>query len=198
MGRWAAFGRILFAVGANMSSVSIALLRSILRYDPETGRLFWLPRHREMFATENAFRTWNARYGNSEAFTATNGNGYRRGGIGNRLYFAHRVAWAIHTGEWPAAHIDHINGDGLDNRIENLRAVSNAENMQNMTRATPPASGFLGVTANASGRSWQARIRTPGGTHRLGSFPSPEEAHAAYLAAKTKLHTTNPTPRRRH
>lgn len=79
--------------------------------------------------------------------------------------------------------VDHINGDGLDNRRSNLRLVSNTENMWNMRRPSSNTSGFKGVTWNNNIKKWRARIKVYGEYRYLGSFADPKEAHAAYCKA---------------
>jgi hypothetical protein len=58
--------------------------------------------------------------------------GYRAVAIYGRKYLVHRLVWLYCYGEMPKNTIDHINGDKLDNRIENLRDVTNQENHKNM------------------------------------------------------------------
>lgn len=101
---------------------------------------------------------------------------------------AHRLAWLYVYGEWPNGDIDHIDGDRLNNRIANLRDVSRRVNLENQRR--PKAcnkSGFLGVKTFRDQR-FQARIQVRGVQLHLGTFDTPHEAHAAYVAAKRNLH----------
>ena len=87
--------------------------------------------------------------------------------------------------------IDHINGNPLDNRWANLRLCTRSENMQNQAHARGNSkTGLLGVSvACGSPGRWFSRIRIPGGKVKfLGCYKSPEEAHAAYLAAKAEIH----------
>ena len=68
--------------------------RALLRYEPETGRLFWLPRPESMFTAGWHQRSWNTRYAGQEAFTATL-DGYKKGAMFDRVLYAHHVAWAV-------------------------------------------------------------------------------------------------------
>ena len=157
--------------------ISSARLRELLHYDPETGSISW--------AQPQSNRVQRG----AAAGTKTK-LGYLRIGISGRDYLAHRVAWALHHGAWPAGVIDHIDGDTMNNRLSNLRDVSAAVNMQN--RRTPTrgtASGALGATWHQASRSWHARIKTGGKTTSLGYHATPEQAHAAYVEAKRRLHS---------
>ena len=107
--------------------------------------------------------------------------------IDGKLHYAHRLAWQAANGTPPGGVIDHINGNGLDNRLCNLRCVSTRINSQN--RRTPgreTASGLLGVQRNHGG--WQALIQTEEGRISLGTYKSKEEAYSAYLTAKRVHH----------
>lgn len=102
----------------------------------------------------------------------------------------HRIAWALHYGEWPAMAVDHINGVRNDNRISNLRLATHQMNCQNMRNGScKNATGFLGVHVNGSGsKRFRAKIMINKKQIHLGGFPTPELAHEAYVAAKRKLH----------
>lgn len=83
--------------------------------------------------------------------------------------------------------IDHINGDPSDNRVENLRLADKRLNAENQRRARADnAIGVLGVMAH--GNKFRAQIRTGGRTIYLGLFLTSDEAYAAYVEAKRRLH----------
>jgi hypothetical protein len=109
--------------------------------------------------------------------------------LDNIYYRAHRLAWLYVHDVWPDDQIDHINGCRDDNRIANLREVTNAQNMQNLHRPhSRNTSGYLGVHFVRERNRWGAQIRDNGRKRNLGHFATAEEASAAYLAAKRELH----------
>lgn len=117
-------------------------------------------------------------------------HGYTVIRVGGVLHGAHRLAWLYVFGEWPQI-VDHINGDRSDNRIANLRNVTQAENMQNIKRAPANSkSGLLGAHRFGRSKRWTARIRINGVSTKLGLFDTAEDAHAAYMAAKRQYHST--------
>jgi hypothetical protein len=118
--------------------------------------------------------------------------GYINVSIGGRAYMAHRIIWLMVTKSWPKGQIDHKDGIRNNNRWDNLRDVSAAVNQQNRRKAQVGShSSLLGVYPNVTSKKnpWKALIKPIDGKLRhLGSFPTPEAAHAAYLEAKRELH----------
>lgn len=81
--------------------------------------------------------------------------------------------------------VDHINGDGLDNRRANLRLATNAQNHCNMPATQSNPFGFRGVEAMGSPGKFKARIKVEGQIIRIGPFSTPEAAAHGYdLLAK--------------
>lgn len=83
---------------------------------------------------------------------------------------------------------DHINGNTLDNRRENLRLANRAENQWNKKRSSNNKSGYKGVIWSKSKRQWRANIRVNGKVLHLGYFENPEDAHTAYCEAARQYH----------
>lgn len=171
------------------TEIDIDLLRRLLRYDPETGRLYWLPRPLEMFANTgcggaegNAAR-WNGKCAGKPALTAKC-RGYYHGPIFRQKYYAHRVAWALHYGAWPEGEIDHINHDHADNRIANLRVVSRQENCLNQPQPRTNSSGVTGVYWDKNRKLWLAAIQVDGRARHLGRFADIQAAIQVRKAAE--------------
>lgn len=168
---------------------SISEIRKLLEYDPATGELTWRPRSVDMFKDDAAMtaeqrcRWWNTRWANTPAFTARTTGNYYRGAIWAWQSVAHRVCWAIHYGRWPTGFLDHINGNGLDNRISNLRDVTSRINSRNKKRDIRNKSGVLGVSFESG--KWRARIATNEKKWaHLGFFDTKIEAIAARKKAE--------------
>lgn len=160
-------------------------LRKLLRYEPDTGKLYWKNRPREMFEKETEHRRWNTRYAGAEALTGSNKHGYRYGRINYSMYKAHRVAWAIHYGAEPGGGIDHINGDRSDNRICNLRIATPSENCKNRKMRSDNPGLHPGVAALRNGK-FLARITSQNVRHNLGTFSKYEDAVKARKDAEIK------------
>jgi hypothetical protein len=160
-------------------------LKSIIDYDPATGVFLWKDRS-ENFSYA---RKWNPVFSGKEAGRIMKRKiPYRQIKIHNVLYYAHRLAWLYMTGNWPDDYVDHINGDGLDNRWSNLRKATNTQNQQNAGRNLANTVGYKGVCFAKCTKKYQASIRLNGKLIYLGQFMTPEEAYAAYCDAARKFH----------
>lgn len=139
------------------------VLVQLLRYEAETGKLFWQERGPEHFAgraTQQAKR-WNSMYAGKEAFTCVEPRGYRCGAIFGVAFKAHRVIWVMMTGEDPDV-IDHANGDRSDNRWQNLSNTDAYGNTRNARRRHDNTSGMTGLRRHrkASGSfGWAVAVR---------------------------------------
>lgn len=166
-----------------------SVIGDLLRYEPDTGFLFWLHRRVDHFAAgrhtaRHSCAKWNAIYAGKKAFTCQMDNGYLQGRIFGGAFLAHRVIWALMTGAWPVEQVDHINGDRADNRWGNLREVSHAENGRNVKRPSDNSTGVMGVCLPKRTGTWVAYITAAGRRIHLGSFATLEEAAAARRSAE--------------
>ena len=174
-----------------MGMIAPDVLRQLLRYEPETGRLFWREREAAWFsvgkdgATRNAAK-WNARFAGKEAInSASASHGYLDGAVLGQGVLAHRVAFAIAHGRWPVG-IDHIDGDRRNNRLSNLREADQAENTLNAKIRADNKSGASGVWRLKRG-GWRARIKRSGVIEDLGTFQTKEAAVEAWRIAAARL-----------
>lgn len=164
---------------------------AVIRYDPDTGKLFWKKRSANMFPSrphrtpDGAANIWNAKYAGKEALTGNGARGLKQGTLLGYPAKAHRVAWAVHHGEWPDE-IDHIDGDPANNKVENLRSVPHLENGKNQKLYISNKSGVSGVAWYKPNGKWLARIGSPSSpTYRhLGYFADKFDAILARLTAE--------------
>jgi hypothetical protein len=150
-----------------------------LSYDPETGVFRWL--------TPGPGKRADGIAG------AKMPTGYVHISFERKLYYAHRLAVLFMTGKMPETEVDHANGVRSDNRWSNLRACTTHQNAQNLSQVKRKHDLPMGVGKNGSG--FHAQIRVGGVSHYLGTHRTPEDAHHAYLQAKAKWHTFQPTLR---
>lgn len=159
----------------NSTPLTAERLRELLHYDADTGVFTRL-------VSRKGFRAGGV--------AGSDNNGYRIIVIDYKMYRSHRLAWLYMTGEWPRNDVDHINGTRNDNRFANLREATRSENMQNVRKAHSDnkSSGLLGVTFDKSQGKFMARIMLNGKYRYIGRYITAQEAHHAYLAAKSQLH----------
>lgn len=168
------------------------LLRQLLRYEPDTGNLYWKERNVLLFnatkarSAEHACAQWNSRLAGKEAFTSDDGKGYRSGLIFKKIYSAHRIIWTMFYGTAPTNQIDHINGIRSDNRISNLRVVSSKENSKNRALRSDNSSGHTGVYFVKKTCRWTCTISVDGKSMYLGVFADKDDAIAARKEAEAK------------
>lgn len=146
--------------------ISHARLLELISYDPETGVI-----------TRNDGRPASA---------TPSPEGYLRIWLDGRGYLQHRIAWFYAHGEWPAVRVDHKDLRRSNNRLSNLRNCDISENLMNAKAHRDNTSGFKGVTRNK--KRWSASIQARGESKYLGTFDTPELAHAAYAQAAAQFH----------
>lgn len=114
-------------------------------------------------------------------------NGYIRIKVDGVLLGAHRIIWAMHKGYWPSIFLDHINGIRDDNRIENLREATMAQNIFAQIGAHDGSlTGVRGIVFDKRTRQWVARITKNRRKIHLGTFWDIREAAKAYRDAAEK------------
>lgn len=147
-------------------------------YCPQTGIFKWLPRQ----VDGPRAAQWNKKYAGKEAGSARPG-GYRRATItvnGQKTIISlHRLAWFIGTGKCAEGDIDHINQNPGDNRLSNLRDVSECINMRNTKKRRNNTSGIPGVSWHKQTKRWCAQAHINGRHQHIGLFKDKEDAAKA-------------------
>jgi hypothetical protein len=146
-------------------------LNSILRYEKETGFVYW--KHSDLIV-KSCVRCLSK---------------YKRIMIDKIPYVLHRVIYQMHYGNlMPDEVIDHIDQDKQNNRIENLRKADVFLNNQNQGNRKNNTSGYKGVSWSKQKNKWRATITVNRKHKTLGFFHSKEDAYACYLSAKEMFH----------
>lgn len=118
--------------------------------------------------------------------------GYVRIILDGDSYLAHRLAWYYMTGDWPVNQVDHRDLDKTNNRWDNLRPATNAQNHQSKRLQKNNTTGVTGVSYNARTGKFYASIKANGHKHYLGTFDTLQGAAHARATAKKSLHTFQP------
>lgn len=117
---------------------------------------------------------------------ATRGKRYIKINVLKKEIYLHRAIFLYHNGYLPK-YIDHINGNSLDNRIENLRETNQSLNTANSVLSKANTSGYKGVVWRKDTKKWMAQIVKDRKRYGLGSFDNIEDAANAYKVAAEKF-----------
>jgi len=119
--------------------------------------------------------------------TYCNGRPYWKLNINKKTKYLHHAIFLLHHGFLPK-YIDHIDGDSTNNKIENLRAATQSQNMANSLLSKANTSGYKGVTYCKVSQKWKAQLGYQMKCINLGSFDNKEDAFQAYqLASKAQF-----------
>lgn len=163
----------ILTLRANKAAPTQERVKEVLHYDPETGDFTWLKN-----------KCKRIRRGDPAGWITN--RGYVRVRVDHIARYAHRLAFLYQTGTWPSNDIDHIDCNPSNNAWVNLREATKVQNQANIGVRRGNRLGVKGVRKQLN--RYRATIRVYGKTVHLGSFLTPEEAHAAYMAEATKLY----------
>ena len=112
--------------------------------------------------------------------------GYIQVRRGVQKFMAHRIIWGMHYGSWPESGIDHINGDRLDNRIENMRDETQFANCKNAAKY-PRKEPWIATGVNRSGYGFTAHAQVDKKAVYLGKF----KCHTAAMITRKQFDQSN-------
>lgn len=148
-------------------------LMKLLRYEAKTGHLYWISKG-----------TAKTRVIGTRVGSLCKTSGYRLVGINKHVYREHHLVWLLFNDKFPDGVIDHINHDKADNRIENLRDISQSENTRNQSARRNTSSGEQGIWYCKTRQRWIAEIKLNGKKVFQSKFP---DATSAMIAREAKL-----------
>ena len=114
-------------------------------------------------------------------------NGYLRTGINGKVYSNHRLIYIWHYGK-TSKFIDHIDGNPLNNKIDNLREANAIENQQNAKLSVKNTSGYKNVTLCPQTKKWAVKLRVDGKIKTVGRYNDIELANLVAIEARDKYH----------
>lgn len=150
----------------------ISDIKNYLSYNPETGIFMWFKK----YGTTNKLNI---------PLMNQNSKGYHLIYFKGKSYLAHRIAWYYVYGELPSNYIDHIDGNKLNNKINNLREITFRKNTHNKKRHREGK--LLGCYYSKINKNWVSQLYFKGKTYHLGVFKTELEAHKRYLEEYNKL-----------
>jgi hypothetical protein len=156
------------------SDIPVSVLRDTFRFDEGSGKLFWKVSQGKSTAGKEA-----------GCVVKIERNTYLKVTLFGEQSYAHRIVWALSYGYWPSG-IDHDDGNGLNNRVDNLREADERDNGRNRSRSKANTSGTTGVLWLKNCRKWRAGIKVDGVYHSLGSFSDIDDAVKARKAAEVQ------------
>ncbi|MFC0666207.1 HNH endonuclease [Azotobacter chroococcum] len=162
---------------------SVGYFHECFDYETDTGLIYWKHRPRSHFNSDRGMKRSNAVCAGKQAGYMN--RGYLTVRVDGQNYFAHRIAFAIFHGRWPSL-VDHIDGNGMNNAISNLREATNQENQRNASKRKGASTPLTGVFWNKGSNRWQAYIRLGGSLKWLGSHKSIFEAACARKSAESR------------
>lgn len=172
------------------NAISYIAVREKFNYDKETGILSW-----RNDSGMGARYPAGSEVGSVDLSGPKLTKSYRRVNLGGTHFYVHRVIWVWVAGVQPENEIDHIDGNGLNNKWENLRSVSRLQNAKNRRINTNNTSGTAGITYRKDSDRWRARIAVDGKVIFLGSYDDKQDAINARKEAERKYYEVDQTER---
>jgi hypothetical protein len=153
-------------------SITQDLIKELFEY--KDGQLYWK-------------NPTSSRCKSGQVAGAIGKRGYWRVGVNYKHYTTHRIVFLLFHGYLPKL-IDHIDGNCLNNKIENLREATTSENLRNSKLSAKNTSGTKGVTWDKQTKSWSVGIMVNYKQIRIGRFKDLELAQLVAQEARNKYH----------
>lgn len=150
-----------------IAALTAERLREWIHYDPETGAFTWKKNRNNRSRAGCRAGTISAR-------------GYYVILFEGMIHYGQRLAWLYVYGEWPKNQMDHIDGDCLNNRMNNLREATHSQNSHNRKKNRNNTTGFIGVTKKKSTGKYVAQAVVNNHVRHIGTYRTAEEASEAY------------------
>lgn len=142
-------------------------------FEYRDGHLFWKINKRRVLSGKKAGCIRN--------------DGYVVVRLRQKQYAAHRIIFMMHNG-WLPDHVDHIDCNRLNNKIENLRAATKSENLRNACKHHDKGAGPKGVYWNKKSKKWQANLYIDGKLQHLGLFDDLDTATLVVMETRERVH----------
>lgn len=162
------------------NTLSQSTLQEWFRYDPKKGKLFWKksPPRKPFLLGQEAGCVFKPKSSITK---------YRIIGFQNKNYRTHNLIWILYYGYIPNGfEPDHIDHNGLNNLLDNLRLVTHIENGHNVSMHKNNKSGITGVCYLKKKQKWKAQITINHKTINLGFFDNIADAVTVRKKAETK------------
>jgi hypothetical protein len=172
--QWGFYQSNYRGVEMNRDSLTQERLKYLIEYNPETGIFVWRQKRSPKTLPGD--------------IAGSRSNGYVVIIVDGYKYPAHRLAWLYMTGSWPAIWIDHKDTVRHNNKWDNLREATPAQNRHNSVVSTRNKSGVKGVSFCARNQFWIAQCCKDGKNIRIGSYKKLEDAAAAHAAFAKQYH----------
>ena len=150
-----------------------------LRFDKETGQFFWVNPNKHHLDLIGKVAGCVGRSNPNKKYWVIKLNG--------KTYKRARLVYLVTHGKWPEPCVDHINGNSLDDRPENLRQATVTENSWNHKFRKRKINLPMGVRVNPAG-TYSARISVNKKQIHLGFFKTTEEAYSVYQMARKEMY----------
>ena len=164
---------------------SVIFLKECFQYNPINGILSWKIRPVSHFVSEKRATAWNKRYANTECKVVkpvNNTLSYYKVSIHKKQYYVHTLIWLMMYNELPEGIVEHNDGNGLNNRLGNLRDKSFSENSLKAKISKNNTLGYIGISLQKNGK-YRSQVCYNGKNIALGAYDDAKFASMCHHTA---------------